>query len=373
MDMNPSTLPLPRRTLGGTAPLYIIAEIGTSHGGDRVKARELIRAVAESGADCAKFQVVIAREILHPLTGEVPLPGGSIPLFRRFQQLEQDREFYAFLKSETERAGLDFLASPFGEESAALLEDLGVDFFKVASPELNHIPLLTQLRGYKKPLILSSGVSRLGDMERALEVTEGVPRALLHCITAYPAPEEEYNLRVLPGLERIFGVPVGVSDHSLSPTAVPLVGLLEGMALLEKHFCLDRKTDGLDDPIALEPRDFKLMVDALRKMEALPQDRREAAVTELLGIKRVEEIRGSGRKLLAPAERANYHRTNRSLHVLVPLKAGQTLRKEDLGVLRTEKILRPGLHPDFLDQVVGHRLARNVEEGQGLVWEDLLF
>lgn len=368
----PPVVTIGTRKVSTSDPLYIIAEIGTAHGGDRVKAQELIQAVKESGADCAKFQVVIAREILHPLTGTVPLPGGDIPLYDRFLALEQSPDFYHFLKEETEKAGLDFLASPFGEESARILRDLDCKAFKVASPELNHEPLLRQLAGYGKPLILSSGVSKLAEIERARELTEGVPSALLHCITSYPAPEEEYNLRVLPALTTLLGLPVGISDHSLDPLAVPLAGLLQGAALLEKHICLDRKADGLDDPIALDPSDFKRMTGALRKTETLSPPDREPHVRELLGSQRLEAILGTGRKRLAPSEAANYSRTNRSLHVLKDLPRYHVLKPEDLGILRTEKVLRPGISPGYLNLVLGRRLTREVEAGQGLVWEDLL-
>ena len=353
-------------------PLYIIAEIGTGHGGNKSKAQELIQAVAEAGADCAKFQVVIASEILHPSTGMVPLPGGNISLYQRFEELSQPLEFYQFLQEETLKLGLDFLASPFGEESARMLFQMNVGAYKVASPELNHTPLLNQLNSYEKPLILSSGVSKLGDIERALELTPGVPKALLHCITSYPAPAHEYNLRVLPLLGGIFDLPVGVSDHSLDPLAVPLTSLLFKSALLEKHICLDRKTDGLDDPIALDPKDFRLMVQEIRRVEKLTEEDRKGAVVAQLGKDLVEAISGSGKKELAPSERANYERTNRSLHVMKTLNKGHKLTRADLGVLRTEKVLRPGLHPDYLERVLGKKLTRKVDEGQGLIWEDLL-
>ena len=225
--------------------MFIIAEIGTGHLGDRSKAKELIHAATEAGADCAKFQVVFADEIIHPLTGELDLPGGRVRLYDRFVAVEQDEEFYRFCKEETEAAGMIFLASPFGARSAEVLQSLGSAWFKVASPELNHFPLLEQLKGYGKPIVLSSGVSRLEDIERAVEALEGLTLSLLHCITAYPAPPEEYNLRVLRPLSVLFGCPVGVSDHSMDPELVPVIGRSAGATLVEKHFCLSRKDPGL--------------------------------------------------------------------------------------------------------------------------------
>jgi sialic acid synthase SpsE len=359
---------LPRSTAG----TYVIAEIGTGHLGDRFKAKELIRAAAESGAHCAKFQVVFADEIIHPLTGELNLPGGRVRLYDKFREVEQDEDFYRFCKQETEAAGMDFLASPFGLRSARILEDLGSAWFKVASPELNHFPLLDLLRSFGKPVVLSSGVSRLEDIERAVDVFEGVPFSLLHCITAYPAPPEEYNLRVLAPLSSLFGCPVGISDHSMDPELVPVIGRAVGSVMIEKHFCLSRNDPGLDDPIALDPPLFSRMTRALADIETVPEVDREFAVKQRFGDARVEAVLGSGRKLLAPSERANYERTNRSLHAVGALAAGHRLQAGDLAVLRTEKVLRPGLAPQFLETVLGRTLKRSVPAGEGLVWDDLL-
>lgn len=352
--------------------IFIIAEIGTGHLGDRAKARDLIRAAAEAGADCAKFQVVFADEIVHPLTGELNLPGGRVRIYDKFREVEQDAGFYRFCKEETEAAGMEFLASPFGVRSAQILEDLGSSWFKVASPELNHFPMLERLRSFGKPVVLSSGVSRLEDIERAVEVFEGLPVSLLHCITAYPAPPEEYNLRVLRPLSVLFGCPVGVSDHSMDPELVPVIGRAAGAALVEKHFCLSRTDPGLDDPIALDPALFAQMVRGLRSLEAEPEADWDRLVRARYGASRVEAVLGSGKKVLAPSERANYERTNRSLHAVAGLPAGHRLVPGDLAVLRTEKILRPGLPPSALGVVEGKILRRPVEAGQGLVWDDLL-
>jgi sialic acid synthase SpsE len=357
------------RSVAGT---YVIAEIGTGHLGDRSKAQELIRAAAESGAHCAKFQVVFADEIIHSLTGELKLPGGRVRLYDKFREVEQDAEFYRFCKYETEAAGMDFLASPFGLRSAQILEDLGSAWFKVASPELNHFPMLKLLHSFGKPVVLSSGVSRLEDIERAVEVFEGLPFSLLHCITSYPAPPEEYNLRVLAPLSALFGCPVGISDHSMDPELVPVIGRAVGAVMIEKHFCLSRKDPGLDDPIALDPPLFSQMTRALADLETVPDVDREFAVKQRYGDARVEAVLGTGRKVLAPSERANYERTNRSLHAVNALSAGRRLEPGDVALLRTEKVLRPGLAPQFLETVLGRTLKRDVPAGEGLTWDDLL-
>ncbi len=353
----------------------VIAEIGTGHGGDPAKAAELLHAAREAGAGCAKFQHVYAREILHPRTGFVPLPGGSIPLFDRFRALETGPDFFADLKERAESLGLLFLCTPFGTRSARELADIGVRALKVASPELNHAELLDEVARRALPTILSSGVSTLGDIERALDRLRvpagGIPsRALLHCVTAYPAPEEEYNLRILDPLSRLLGLAVGVSDHSRDPVLVPALAVCAGASIVEKHICLSRSDPGLDDPIALPPEEFLRMTRAVRAAAEDPSSAREALDREY-GSVRVESVLGDGRKRLAPSERAAYGRTNRSLHALAPIARGEPFTRDNVAALRTEKILRPGLGPEFLDVLLGRKAARDIPDGEGIEWEDV--
>lgn len=356
------------RPLGGR--VLVIAEVGTAHGGDLERARALVDAAAEAGADCAKFQAVWADEILHPLAGGVDLPGGRVPLYERFRELERPEGFYRELKSYTEERGLAFLCSAFGLRSARLLRGLGVQAVKVASPELNHFPLLAEVAGYGLPLLLSTGVSTLGDIERALEVT-GREVVLLHCLTAYPAPEEEYNLRLIPNLARIFGLPVGLSDHSLDPLLVPVLATALGAPVLEKHITLSRGAAGLDDPIALEPDDFARMVEGVRRAERLGAEGARAWMEELRGAERVRQALGSGVKELAPSERGNYLTTHRSVHALRAIRAGEVLGEKDFAALRSEKNLRPGLDPGCLPLLAGRRARRDIPDGDGIGWEQV--
>lgn len=357
---------------------FIIAEAGTAHGGDPRKADDLIHAAAEAGADCVKFQLVIADEIIHPKTGFVPLPGGKIPLYERFKSLEQPPEFYGALKEHAEKSGIRFLCTPFGIQSARILRNLGVDMLKIASPEVNHVPLLTEAAAYGLPIILSTGVSTLGDIDEALRVLRsaapGKTRAdctLLHCITAYPAPEEEYNLRCIPNLAAVFGVPAGVSDHSLDPVLVPALSVTLGASVIEKHICLSRDTEGLDDPIALPPDQFTEMVRRVRRTEEAPHKEQEELRLEY-GPERINAVLGDGVKGLSPSERANYGLSNRSVHALTDLPAGAVLSPKNTAILRTEKTLTPGLHPRYYSVILGKRLVRPVESGEGITWEDLL-
>jgi sialic acid synthase SpsE len=359
------------RALGPGKPCLVVAELGTGHLGSLERARELVDAATQSGADCAKFQLVYADEILHPKSGAVDLPTGKVELYRQFRELEQPLSFYADLKAYVESKGLLFLCTPFGLRSARDLRSLGVDALKIASPELNHFPLLEEAAGYGLPLILSSGVSTLGDIERALAVTGKEAVVLLHCITAYPAPEDEYNVGLLASLRTVLGVEVGLSDHSLDPVLVPVLAVLHGALVVEKHFALSRVGQGLDDPIALEPSPFARMVRAIREAEAAGPADALHRLEKDYGAERVHRAIGSGVKELAPSERANYRRTNRSIHAVSDIRAGSLITADAVAVLRTEKVLRPGLGPEFLPVVTGRRASRAIPAGEGITWEDL--
>jgi len=367
----------------------IIAELGTSHNGDIEKAKKMAAAAAESGAGCVKLQMVFADEILHPNTGEVNLPGGKIKLYDIFKQLETPPEFYAKVKEYVESLGLLFLCTPFGLKSAKILKELNPKIVKIASPELNHTALLREVAGWGLPILLSTGVSKLGNIEEALlelgmrNEELGIKRdknlfliphssfLILHCVTSYPAPETDYNLRVLQSLSAVFGVSVGVSDHSLDPCLVPSLAVCQGAAVIEKHFCLSRKDPGLDDPIALPPQEFALMSKAIRRAAEKGAEKTLAHMSRERGSSLVEAVLGDGVKILAPSERDNYERTNRSIHALRDINPGETIKEEDFAVLRTEKILRPGLAPSWADRICGRTARQFIPAGQGIRFEDV--
>ncbi|MFP3088926.1 N-acetylneuraminate synthase family protein [Treponema sp. TIM-1] len=351
--------------------VLIIAELGTSHGADPIKAKELIDAAAKAGADGIKFQIVYADEILHPNTGEVTLPGGKIRLYDRFKQLETSPDFYAELKEYVESRGLLFLATPFGLRSARELRALHPQILKVASPELNYTALLGELASYRIPMMLSTGVSKLADIEAALDITGHDQVCLLHCVTSYPAPERDYNLRVLPNLGVLFGVSMGISDHSPDPELVPALAVAMGAAVIEKHFCLSRNDPGLDDPIALPPAEFFRMTGTIRRASSMETGDIADALSKERGSEIVEAILGDGVKRLAPSEAANYEKTNRSIHAVHDIPRGKIIHPGDLAILRTEKILRPGLSPSWEPQLYGRKALNFIPAGQGVRFEDI--
>lgn len=369
---------------------FIIAEIGTSHEGSLQKAKLLVDCAAEAGADAVKFQWVYADEILHPETGFVKLPTGNIRLYDRFKQLECAPSFYAEMLEYAHSKNVKFVCSPFGLKSLAELLKIKPDYVKIASPELNHFPMLESLSDFRAvqkkngeipvPVIVSSGVSKLKDIEKALSILGTENISLLHCITSYPAPESEYNLKLVSNLKNIFGVETGISDHSLDPVLVPVLSVVCGGTVIEKHITLSRKTSGLDDPVALEGEQFALMVHAVHQTEAVlnrygKEKGWEVSFSQLkesFDEEKILSCLGTGIKKLAPAEEKNYGRTNRSLHFMRALKKGEKIAPSDIGVLRTEKVLTPGIGPEFLNLVVGAVLTKDVKNGAGVQFEDFM-
>lgn len=362
--------------------MQIIAEIGTAHGGSLEKAKELMDAAAEAGATAIKFQWVYAEEILHPETGTVPLPGGNIRLYDNFKNLEVPPQFFYDCLEYAHKLGTQFICSPFGIRSLRELLEIKPDAVKIASPELNHLPLLKELSKLRGniPVILSSGVSKLSDIEKALETVGTENVTLLHCITSYPAPESQYNIKLIENLRNIFGVGVGLSDHSLDPVLVPALAAAYGAKVFEKHICISKKDGGLDDPVALEPEQFSQMSHALKQCQAsfarygeeIAKERIVAEMIDAYGKEKVLAVIGNGIKQLAAAELMNYGRTNRSLHFMRDMKKGDVIKENDVAVLRTEKILTPGIVPEFLENVVGSTLTRDVTSGAGVSWNDII-
>ena len=366
----------------------IIAEIGTSHEGSEEKARNLIDTAADAGADTIKFQWVYADEILHPDTGFVKLPTGNIPLYERFKQLECPLQFYKKMLDYVHQKGCKFCCSPFGLKSMKELLSINPDVVKIASPELNHYKMLEFLRDYRNkqivdgkspvPVVLSSGVSKLADIEKAIDIIGRQNVSLLHCITSYPAPESEYNLKLITNLKNIFGIECGVSDHSLDPVLVPALSIACGGTVIEKHITLSRKTSGLDDPVALEGEQFALMVHVVHQCEAtlkhygmeLGVKRIFQQLAEQFGEQKITEVLGNGVKKLAASESANYGRTNRSLHYMKNLCRGHVIQNGDVEILRTEKVLTPGISPEFYDQIQGKILRKDITSGAGVQWSD---
>lgn len=382
--------------------MVIIAEIGTSHKASLERAFFLIDEAAASGADCVKFQWVYADEILHPKTDLVSLPTGQVALYDSFKSLECDADFYKQCRDYAHSKNLLFACSVFGLRSLSELLSLHPDAVKVASPEINHIRLLRELsKSFGRiPIIISGGVSKLSDIERAVDlITEGkstpemkgpLPAlTILHCVTSYPAPPEDCNVRCVDTLRRVFGFPTGMSDHSLDPVLIPSLATFAGAAAIEKHITLNHADGGLDDPVALEGEQFALMTHAVKQTRAILEKHLQNTEDEEVARENAKEevfrqlsytydrdlikkAYGDGVKRLAPSEAQNYGRTNRSLHYMRDMKAGERVGETGIASLRTEKVLSVGVSPELLETLLGARLTRDVEDGAGVSLDDFL-
>ncbi|HZQ06084.1 MAG TPA: N-acetylneuraminate synthase family protein [Anaerolineae bacterium] len=356
------------RRIGEGQPTFIVAEAGSNHDGDLQQAHRLIDAAANAGADAVKFQLFRADYLYPPNVGMVETPAGVIDFFDFLQKASLPLDWLAPLKQHADERGLIFLASAFDEESAAALDRIGVVMHKIASPELTHLPLIRHMARTRKPLMLSTGMARMGDIEDALDAAQGADVILLHCVSAYPLPPQDCNLNVIPTLRRAFELPVGFSDHTEDAVSAPSATVALGGNVIEKHFTLDRALPGPDHPFALEPDDLKKMVQAIRSVEQFDDAQRAA----LLLRSEIVPLLGSLVKQPAPSERELADCDRRMILTIRNIEEGQVITADDVRILRAERNVPPGLLPKYWDVVVGARAAREIPAGRGLVWDDVI-
>lgn len=333
------------------ARTFIIAEIGVNHNGSMELASQLIDAAAAAGADAVKFQTFRAEDLVTPdarkADYQVANTGDEGSQFAMLKALELSEEQFRDLAADCARAGIQFLSTPFSEAAVDLLERVGVDAFKVSSGDLTHLPLLRHIAAKGKPIILSTGMGDLTEIEAALDeirLSGAPPVSLLHCVSNYPAAVSDCNLAAIDTMARAFGMPVGWSDHT-EGSAISWAAVARGAVIVEKHITLDRNLPGPDHLASMEPADFADFVS---------------------GIRAIELAIGSGIKAPTPAELRTAEVARRSLVAARALPAGHVLTAQDL------RIMRPGygLKPAMQDFVTGLRLGRDVAAFQPLTAED---
>jgi len=348
----PPSFEIGGRPVGEGHPTYVIAEAGANHNRDLGIARELIDVAAEAGADAVKFQTYSGEiystkapgfEYLAPISGEKS-PSELL------EEIALPREWQAGLRDHAAERGIAFFSSPFDERAVAELDALGVPAMKIASFEIVDPTLIAAAARSGRPLLISTGMATLGEIEDALrDAVEGGASAvgLMQCTSVYPAPAKLANLRAMATMRAAFGVPVGLSDHTTG-IAVPIAAAALGAAFLEKHFTLDRTMEGPDHPFALEPEELRAMVAGVREAQAAG---------------------GDGRKCGPSAEeRAEmYGLARRSLIVVGDHPAGTVLTEEML----TRKRPGFGIPPRDLEKVLGRPLRTAVEHDDVLTWEML--
>jgi len=338
------------RTVGAGAPAYLIAEAGSNHDRKLDQALRLIDVAAEAGADAVKFQTFSAEKIQARTRDRASYLDTLVEKGRSMQDLFRDlelpREWHEALAKHARERGLDFLSTPFDEEAVDLLETLDVPAIKIASFELWHLPLVRHAARTGRPLILSTGMANMGDIEDALDAarSEGNERiVLLHCAISYPPAWKDLNLRAIPTMAAAFHVPVGYSDHSPGHTA-DVVAVTLGAAAIEKHFTIDKSLPGPDHPFALDPGELAAMVRAIREAEA---------------------SLGTGEKRRAEAEAELYRVARRSLFAAVDIPKGTVIERSMIAVLRPGT----GLKPRDLDLVVGRVARADIRANDPITWE----
>jgi pseudaminic acid synthase len=340
------------RIIGDGHPAYIIAEMSANHAGSLERALELIHVAKDAGADCVKIQTYTADTMTIDCHNEYfQIEKGTWEgenLYGLYQKAYTPWEWQEQLRDEAAKVGIDFLSTPFDPRSVDFLEDLGVHFYKIASFELVDIPLLEYVAAKNKPIIMSTGMGTLEEIQEAVDAiysTGNRQLALMKCSSAYPAKPEEMNLRTMQDLKERFGVPVGLSDHSMGAfSAATAVAM--GANLIEKHFCISRAVKNPDSSFSMEPQEFREMVEQVREVE-------KAMGSVQYGVSRQEESNACFR---------------RSLFVVEDIAAGEVLTPEKIRSIRPAY----GLKPKHYQEVLGRTAKRALRRGTPLSFDDIV-
>ena len=337
--------------------VLIIAEAGVNHNGDINLAKKLVDVAAEAGADYVKFQTFKAEKLVSKLAQKAAYQIENTGKQEESQlemvkKLELDREKHDILIAYCKSKGIKFLSTAFDLESMDLLEELNIDLYKVPSGEITNLPYLEKIASKGKPIILSTGMSKLGEIEAALEVlyAKGAsPQELtiLHCNTEYPTPMRDVNLKAMQTIGQAFNTKIGYSDHTLG-IEVPIAAVALGALCIEKHFTLDRTMEGPDHRASLEPAELKAMIQAIRN---------------------IEQALGAGIKRPSDSESKNITIARKSIHLAKELPANHTLDRNDLIMKRPGD----GISPMAMESILGKRIKESLPGDHKLNYSDILF
>lgn len=330
--------------------VYIIAELSANHNQDFEQAVKLVHAAKDAGADAVKLQTYTPDTLTIDCDNEYFRIGkGTVwqgkNLYQLYREAYTPWEWQPELKKLTDDIGISLFSTPFDKSAVDFLEKMDVPAYKIASFEMVDNPLIQYVASTGKPMIISTGMATLGEIDEAVSAAweAGCKElALLKCTSAYPAPAEEMNLRTIPHMTQAFGVPVGLSDHTLG-IAVPVAAVALGACIIEKHFTLSRNVPGPDSAFSLEPQEFKGMVDAVRTAE-----------------------KALGQVSYEVSEREKTSRVfRRSLFVVRDMKAGEAFSAHNVRSIRPGQ----GLAPKYLDVILGKRATRAISRGTPLSWD----
>lgn len=332
---------------------YIIAEMSANHAGSIENAKEIIHAAKEAGADCIKIQTYTPDTLTIDCDNEyfqiVKGTWNGENLYQLYQKAYTPWEWQAELKQEAQKIGLDFFSTPFDKTAVDFLEEIGIEFYKIASFEMVDIPLIEYVASKGKPIIMSTGMGTLAEINDAVEAVRRQGNnqlCLLRCASAYPAITDDMNLKTMQNMGETFGVPVGLSDHSMgSVGAVTAVAL--GAKIIEKHFCLDRSIENPDSSFSMNPAEFKQMVADIRQAE-------KAIGSIKYGPSKQEETNVIFR---------------RSIFCVKDIKKGERLTEENVRVIRPGYGLAPKFYPEILGQVALRDIERGTPLTLGMIGE----
>lgn len=337
------------RVVGSNSRVYVVAEIGINHGGSVTQALKLVDAAADAGADAVKFQTFRTDRLMVATRDRfAQQDDGAETAYQLFRRLELGWEDYEKLKQHADERKVSFLSTPFDEESADLLDRIGVPAFKIASSDVTHTPLLKHVAGKNKPVLLSTGMSFLSEVAEAvwtLKTAGATEILLLHCVSSYPAPPESLNLRAIQTMRDYFDLPVGYSDHT-EGILLPLVAVSLGAVLVEKHFTIDKQARGPDHKLSMDPDELRSLVRSIRSAEA---------------------SLGDGRKCPSTCEAENRLLSRRSIVASVDIRAHETVVPWMLGFKRPGS----GIEPKQGERIVGMKARRNISRDTLLQWDDL--
>ncbi|MBN2321149.1 MAG: N-acetylneuraminate synthase family protein [Acidobacteria bacterium] len=338
-----------QNVVGLGSKVFVVAEIGINHNGNVSQAIKMIDEAAGSGADAVKFQSFRVDKLLIPSQNRYAQQMGSMEsAYQMLRRCELSWEDQEKLKKHADEKNILFLSTPFDEETVDFLDSLGVPAYKIASSDITHVPLLRHVASKGKPIFMSTGMSFLSEVGDALQVlrSSGAKEILLmHCVSAYPTPPQNMNLRSLETLQSHFELPVGLSDHS-EGILMPLIAVALGAVVIEKHFTLDKNASGADHKCSMDPEDLRQLVKGLRNVEASLGD----------GRKRPSDIEEEGRLL-----------GRRSIVAAVDIRIHETIAPWMLSFKRPGS----GLEPRYQEKITGMIARRNIGKNTILQWEDL--
>lgn len=344
----------------------IIAEIGSSHGGDLSKAKELIAAAKEAGANIAKFQIIYADEIVSPYAGTIMLCGQNRSIYNCFKQVQVSPQFWSEVKAACEKNNIEFLASVFGTQSLKDYLELAPTKIKIASPELNYYPLLNEINQTNCEVLFSTGLATLKDVKEAYNYLKN-PLVLFHCVTQYPTLENECNLKAIKTLSKKFPLIIGFSDHTKTIFEASSTAFYYGARFFEKHFTLSNKTNGLDDSFALTPKEFIKFSSTIRQLSLLTDDEIKYSLLSLIGKKRFDLLSGNSSKAPTLNEKKIYHTTRRSFVATTNIKKGDIITKQNALILRSESNKIAGIAPSLKRPTIYGAIAKeNYIQGDGI-------